>query len=145
MSQTKPSAVIVGGGFAGVGCAKELAKHDIPVTLIDRNDYHQFQPLLYQVATAELATVDVARPLRAIFKNAPTVDFRRADVVNVDPATRTVTTTDGQTFTITTATPFRSSDRSHSRRDNGRLRTSSPTRPASPVNPSTTRTRASWP
>jgi NADH dehydrogenase len=99
MSQTKPSAVIVGGGFAGVGCAKELAKHDIPVTLIDRNDYHQFQPLLYQVATAELATVDVARPLRAIFKNAPTVDFRRADVVNVDPATRTVTTADGQTFT----------------------------------------------
>ena len=68
MSQTKPSVVIVGGGFAGVGCAKELAKHDIRVTLIDRNNYHQFQPLLYQVATAELATTDVARPLRGIFK-----------------------------------------------------------------------------
>ena len=48
---SKPSVVIVGGGFAGVGCAKELAKHDIPVTLLDRNNYHQFQPLLYQVAT----------------------------------------------------------------------------------------------
>ena len=51
---TKPSVVIVGGGFAGVGCARELAKHDVPVTLIDRNNYHQFQPLLYQVATGEL-------------------------------------------------------------------------------------------
>jgi NADH dehydrogenase len=99
MSQPKPSVVIVGGGFAGVGCAKELAKHDIAVTLIDRNDYHQFQPLLYQVATAELATNDVARPLRAIFKKDPTVDIRRAEVTHVDPATRTVTTADGQTYT----------------------------------------------
>ena len=49
------------------GCAKELAKHDVAVTLLDRNNYHQFQPLLYQVATAELSTTDIARPLRAIF------------------------------------------------------------------------------
>ena len=63
----KPSVVIVGGGFAGVGCAKELAKHGVAVTLLDRRNYHQFQPLLYQVATAELATADIARPLRAIF------------------------------------------------------------------------------
>ena len=47
----KPTVVIVGAGFAGVACAKELAKHDIPVTLIDRHNYQQFQPLLYQVAT----------------------------------------------------------------------------------------------
>jgi NADH dehydrogenase len=99
MSQSKPSVVIVGGGFAGVGCAKALAKHDIPVTLIDRNNYHQFQPLLYQVATGELGTADVARPLRAIFKKAPTVDVRRAEVTHVDPSTRTVTTAGGQTYT----------------------------------------------
>jgi NADH dehydrogenase len=99
MSEPKPSVVVVGGGFAGVGCAKELAKHDVPVTLIDRNNYHQFQPLLYQVATAELAPNDIARPLRQIFKAKSTVVVRRAEVTNVDPATRTVSTADGRTFT----------------------------------------------
>jgi NADH dehydrogenase len=99
MDESKPSVVIVGGGFAGVGCAKELAKHDVPVTLLDRNNYHQFQPLLYQVATAELATTDIAQSLRAIFKDDPTVQVKRAEVAHVDPETRTVTTADGQTFT----------------------------------------------
>jgi NADH:quinone reductase (non-electrogenic) len=102
MSETDsptPSVVIVGGGFAGVGCAKELAKHDVAVTLLDRNNYHQFQPLLYQVATAELAIADVARPLRGIFNDDPTVSVKRLTVTAVDPATRTVTTADGQTFT----------------------------------------------
>jgi NADH:ubiquinone reductase (H+-translocating) len=96
---SKPSVVIVGGGFAGVGCARELAKHDIAVTVLDRNNYHQFQPLLYQVATGELGTPDVARPLRAIFKKHPTVQFHRAEVSAVDPAARTVTTDDGRSFT----------------------------------------------
>ena len=51
-----PHVVIVGAGFAGLGCAKELAKHDrVRVTVIDKHNYHQFQPLLYQVATAQLA------------------------------------------------------------------------------------------
>ena len=99
MSDQRPVVVIVGGGFAGVGCARELAKHDVPVTLIDRNNYHQFQPLLYQVATGELGTPDVARPLRAIFKKSPTVQFHRAEASEVDPAMRTVTTADGRTFT----------------------------------------------
>ena len=59
--------VVVGGGFAGVACARALAKHDgIDVTLIDKNDYHQFQPLLYQVATSMLAARDIAYPLRRI-------------------------------------------------------------------------------
>jgi NADH:ubiquinone reductase (H+-translocating) len=95
----KPSVVIVGGGFAGVGCAKKLADHDIPVTLLDRHNYQQFQPLLYQVATAELATTDVARPLRAIFAKDKSVTMRQLDVTSVDPKTRTVTTSDGQKFT----------------------------------------------
>ena len=95
----RPSVVIVGGGFAGVGCAKELAKHAVPVTLLDRNNYHQFQPLLYQVATAELSTTDIARPLRAIFRKDPTVVVKQLAVTDVDPSTRTVTTADGQTFT----------------------------------------------
>ena len=59
--------VIVGGGFAGVACARALAKHDdVHVTLIDKNDYHQFQPLLYQVATSMLGSADIAYPLRKI-------------------------------------------------------------------------------
>src|SRR5262249_33091092 len=60
----KTRVVIVGGGFAGVACARGLAKHDdIAVTLVDKNDYHQFQPLLYQVATSMLAARDIAYPL----------------------------------------------------------------------------------
>ena len=59
--------LIVAGGFAGVACARALARHDdIRVTLIDRNDYHQFQPLLYQVATSMLAPRDIAYSLRKI-------------------------------------------------------------------------------
>ena len=53
------SAVVVGGGFAGVACAKRLAKHGVAVSLIDRHDYNQFQPLLYQVATAQVETSDI--------------------------------------------------------------------------------------
>ena len=64
---TAPSVVVVGGGFAGVGCAKELGKHGVAVTLLDQHNYHQFQPLLYQVATAELATHRHRPPAAAIF------------------------------------------------------------------------------
>jgi NADH dehydrogenase len=94
----KPSVVVVGAGFAGVACAKELAKHELPVTLLDRHNYQQFQPLLYQVATAELATTDVARPIRAIFAKSPTVHMRQLEITSIDPETRTVTASDGQKF-----------------------------------------------
>jgi NADH:ubiquinone reductase (H+-translocating) len=92
--------VIVGGGFAGVGCARRLAKHDdVRVTLIDRNNYHQFQPLLYQVATSQLAPSDVAFSLRKLFNRHENVDVKLAEVASVDPASHTVTTTDGDHFT----------------------------------------------
>ena len=92
--------VVVGGGFAGVGCARRLARHDdVRVTLIDRNNYHQFQPLLYQVATSQLAPSDVAFSLRKLFAR-PSERRRQARPRwrRVDPATRTVTTTDGDRF-----------------------------------------------
>ncbi len=91
--------VIVGAGFAGLGCARALAKHKgVRVTLIDRNDYHQFQPLLYQVATAQLARADVAFSLHELFHSHPNVEVVVAEVAAVDGATRTVTTSDGSTF-----------------------------------------------
>jgi NADH dehydrogenase len=88
--------VIVGGGFGGVGCARELAKHDdVRVSLVDRNNYHQFQPLLYQVATSQLAPSDIAYSLRTLFKDDEDVDLVLGEVASIDPAGHAVTTTDG--------------------------------------------------
>ena len=83
---TKPHVVIVGGGFAGVGCAHLLSDAHVPVTLLDRNNYHQFQPLLYQLATAQLAADDVATPLRTLFRKQQDVTVKEAEVAEVDVA-----------------------------------------------------------
>ena len=92
--------VVVGGGFAGVACARHLAaEKDVDVTLIDRNDYHQFQPLLYQVATSMLAARDIAYPLRKIAHEYDGFEVKVGDVVAIDPVARTVTTTTGETYT----------------------------------------------
>ena len=92
--------VIVGGGFAGVGCARRLAgRSDVRVTLIDRNNYHQFQPLLYQVATSQLASSDIAYSLRKLFGDDANVDVKLGQVTAIDAATRTVETSDGQRIT----------------------------------------------
>jgi NADH:quinone reductase (non-electrogenic) len=94
------NVVVVGGGFAGVGCVRRLARHDdVHVTLIDRNNYHQFQPLLYQVATSQLASSDIAYSLRKLFNDDHNVDVKLAEVVEIDPLTHTVTTGDGDRFT----------------------------------------------
>ncbi len=98
-STEAPKVVIVGGGFAGVGCARVLAHHGAEVTIIDRNNYHQFQPLLYQVATAQAASNDVASPLRGLFRKHPNVLVKKATVTGIDPDTATVTTAEGATFT----------------------------------------------
>jgi NADH dehydrogenase len=91
--------VIVGGGFAGLGCARALAgKSGVRVTLLDRHNYHQFQPLLYQVATAQLSATDIAYSLRKGFVKDDNVDVKMADVTVVNTATRTVVTADGETY-----------------------------------------------
>ena len=83
--------VIVGGGFAGLKCADKLAaRADVRVTLIDRNNYHQFQPLLYQVATAQLSPSDIAFMIRGILKEHLNVDVKMAEVISADLTTRTV-------------------------------------------------------
>jgi NADH dehydrogenase len=98
-SALKTHVVIVGGGFAGLACARKLAKSaDVQVTLIDKNNYHQFTPLLYQVATAELGSGDVATSLRQSLRACANVDVKMAEVMVADPAGRTVTTRDGQSF-----------------------------------------------
>jgi NADH:ubiquinone reductase (H+-translocating) len=94
-----PSVLIVGAGFGGVGCAKVLAKHDdVRVTMIDRHNYHQFQPLLYQVATSQLAPSDIAMDVRKEFRRHPNVDLKMAEVTAVDPDAPSVTLDDGQTL-----------------------------------------------
>ena len=95
-----PHVVIVGAGFAGLACARRLAKHhDVRVTLIDRHNYHQFQPLLYQVATSQLGPSDIAFEMRKLFREHPNVDVKLADVASVDAAARTATTADGDSWT----------------------------------------------
>ncbi len=85
--------VIVGGGFAGLNCARKLAAHsDIRITLIDKNNYQQFQPLLYQVATAILAPSNAAFALRGVLKRHSNVDVKLGEVVSVDLKTRTADT-----------------------------------------------------
>ena len=92
--------IVVGGGFAGVACARALAKHpDVDVTLIDKNDYHQFQPLLYQVATSMLAAADIAYPLRRIAAEYDGFVAKRGEVTAIDPVAKTVTTDTGETYT----------------------------------------------
>jgi NADH:quinone reductase (non-electrogenic) len=87
--------VVVGGGFAGVACAKRLAgQPGLQVTILDRNGYHQFQPLLYQVATTELTPKDVAFDLEPMFRDDDNVEVRKAEVVAADPQARTVTLAD---------------------------------------------------
>ena len=61
--------VIIGGGFGGLYAAKELGRSDVKVTLVDKRNFHLFQPLLYQVATGSLSPGDIASPLRGVLKN----------------------------------------------------------------------------
>ena len=87
----------LGGGLAGVACAHRLGDEGVQVTLVDRNDYQQFQPLLYQVATSQLPAEDIARPHRTIFREHPTVTVRNTKATRIDPATRSLLLADGGT------------------------------------------------
>ncbi|MGO4104913.1 NAD(P)/FAD-dependent oxidoreductase [Leifsonia sp. YAF41] len=89
------SVIVAGGGMAGAACAAELAKNGIDVTLIDRHDYTQFQPLLYQVATSQLPAEDIARPLARMFRDRAQVTVVTGEVTAIDVDTRTVTTDTG--------------------------------------------------
>ncbi len=92
---TRPRVVIVGAGFGGLAAAKALAGKPVDVTLVDKQNHHLFQPLLYQVATAALSPADIAQPIRSIMRSAANVSVVLDTVGGVDTAARTVMLQDG--------------------------------------------------
>ena len=91
---SKPHVIIVGAGFGGLEAAKKLACEDVRVTVIDRTNYHLFQPLLYQVATAALSPADIAAPVRAILSKCRNVEVILVEVQSVDVEAKKVKTAD---------------------------------------------------
>lgn len=91
----KPRIVIVGGGFGGIELAKALRRADVQIVLLDKHNYHTFQPLLYQVATAGLEPDSIAFPLRKIFKNQGNLQFRMAEVTRIVPEKQSIQTNIG--------------------------------------------------
>ncbi len=88
--QKVPHVVIIGAGFGGLEAAQKLAEAPVRVTIIDRHNYHLFQPLLYQVAIAGLVPSQIAYPLRTIFRRHPNVDFLMSEVSAIDFESRYV-------------------------------------------------------
>src|SRR5499427_6937124 len=80
----RPRVLVIGAGFGGLSAAKSLAKAPFDVVLIDRYNYHMFQPLLYQVATAALSPADIAWPIRTMFRREPNVSVVLATVSAID-------------------------------------------------------------
>jgi NADH dehydrogenase len=91
----EPSVVIIGGGFGGLEAAKVLRRGPVRVTLLDRHNYHLFQPLLYQVATATLSPGDIASPIRWILRHAVNVRVLLGEAEAIDVAERLVRLSDG--------------------------------------------------
>lgn len=85
-----PRVVIVGGGFAGLEAAKSLGKAPVRVILIDRQNHHLFQPLLYQVASATLSAPDIAAPIRFVLRRQSNVEVRMAEVERIDTSARKI-------------------------------------------------------
>src|SRR3546814_2569332 len=90
-----PKVVIIGGGFGGINLAKKLKGKEVQVVMLDRHNYHTFQPLLYQVATGGLEPDSIAYPLRKIFKNQRNFTFRVAEVLSIDAEKKLVHTSIG--------------------------------------------------
>jgi NADH:ubiquinone reductase (H+-translocating) len=88
--------VIVGGGFAGLELAKHLKDEEVEVILVDRHNYHTFQPLLYQVATGALEAETIAFPIRRMFQHHKNLNFRLADVTKINPEKNSIDTSVGE-------------------------------------------------
>uniref|UniRef100_UPI00404A0EF3 NAD(P)/FAD-dependent oxidoreductase n=1 Tax=Flavobacterium sp. TaxID=239 RepID=UPI00404A0EF3 len=90
-----PRIIIIGGGFAGIALAKKLSKKEVQVLLIDKNNYHTFQPLLYQVSTGGLEPDSIAYPIRKVLKDYPNFFFRLANVEEIVPEKKEIITNIG--------------------------------------------------
>ncbi len=88
--RSQPHIVIVGAGFGGLQAVRALAHAEVKVTLIDRQNFHLFQPLLYQVATAGLSADEIAYPIRSIFQKQHNFEFILGEVQSIDPVTQTL-------------------------------------------------------
>ena len=95
MSTTLPHIVVLGAGFGGLTFAQEFPSERARITIVDRQNHHLFQPLLYQVATAGLAAPDIAQPIRSILRTKPNLTVLLADVTGIDLAARQVRLADG--------------------------------------------------
>ena len=91
----KNNVVIIGGGFAGMRLVKELKNKPVKITLIDKQNYHSFQPLFYQVASARLEPASISFPFRKVFQNYRNFEFRMAEVKNVDVNNNLLMTSNG--------------------------------------------------
>nr|WP_299340522.1 NAD(P)/FAD-dependent oxidoreductase [Allomuricauda sp.] len=91
-----PRIIIIGGGFGGISLAKKLAKKDVQVVLLDKHNYHTFQPLLYQVSTGGLEPDSIAYPIRKVLQGYPNFYFRLAEVVRINPEKNTLETNIGE-------------------------------------------------
>ncbi|MBQ9376822.1 MAG: NAD(P)/FAD-dependent oxidoreductase [Schwartzia sp.] len=91
----RPHIIVVGAGFGGVKTAKRLAELPVDVTVVDRNNFHVFQPLLYQLSTSELDENEIAYPIRAFFRNMKNVNFYMAHAEDFDPENKTLITDQG--------------------------------------------------
>jgi NADH:ubiquinone reductase (H+-translocating) len=91
VERLRPRVIILGAGFAGITAAQHLGKLDIDVTIIDRKNYHTFQPLLYQVALAVLSPGDIAQPIRSILRNQKNTEVVMDEVMGIDTGGRRVT------------------------------------------------------
>src|SRR5262245_23155620 len=87
----RPLVLVLGGGFAGIGAVRALKDADADVVVVDRHDYHTFQPLLYQVATALLEQSSVGHPIRDLFQEQPNVRVHLDEVTGIDLDQRRVT------------------------------------------------------
>lgn len=92
----KPRIIVIGAGFGGIKLVKEFHKKPVEVLLIDRNNYHNFQPLMYQVATGGLEPASIAYPVRRIFRKYDNVNFRMAEVYGIDRRTNEILTSIGK-------------------------------------------------
>jgi NADH dehydrogenase len=92
---SRPRVVIVGAGFGGLRAARALRRAPVQVILLDRHNYHLFQPLLYQVATAGLEPEQIAKPVRAVLRRQRNFEFRMTEVTGLDAAAKQLATTDG--------------------------------------------------